>query len=64
MMKHIIRDTMRAFNLHRLEMITSDEYRKWGRVLGFTPEIDGAARLYTARKATMYRMEMINDSTR
>ncbi len=59
--KRVLDDAIRVYKLHRLETMVeanNDQYRRWVKVLGFTPE-NGVARAYTADKKDNIRYERI-----
>ncbi len=61
MTKRVLEDAVRIFKLHRLETMveaSNERYRRWVKVLGFTPE-NGVARAYTADKKDTTRFERI-----
>ncbi len=61
MTKRVLEDAVRIYNLHRLETMveaSNERYRRWVKVLGFTPE-NGVARAYTTDKKDTTRFERI-----
>ncbi len=61
MTKRVLEDAVRIYKLHRLETMveaSNEHYRKWVKVLGFTPE-NGVARAYTTEKKDTTRFERI-----
>lgn len=60
MTRRFIRDTIKAYNLHRLEMVAladNDRNRRWAKFLGFQEE--SLARCYTSDQRDMIRYEWV-----
>jgi len=61
MTRRVLEDAIRIYKLHRLETMveaSNEQYRRWVKVLGFTPE-NGVARAYTTDKKDTTRFERI-----
>lgn len=60
--KQILRETIRRHGLHRVELSSlSNNPRNiaWAYALGFTPEHNGIARMYTTTKTNVLRCEFV-----
>jgi len=62
--RRFMRDIVRAFNLHRLEMVAlveSERNQRWAEFLGFTREQNSIAQKYTSDQRGMYRYEWVKN---
>jgi hypothetical protein len=55
-----LKDIMRAYNLHRIEMAALEEHARWAVGLGFDYE-EFKAKKYTSDKRDVVRLEMISE---
>lgn len=63
--RQVIKDTVRNFNLHRLEasaLCDATKYGRWLELLGFSRERDGIAHQYLPDRRSVCRYEWIREA--